>query len=58
MWSWALFRIQKARWAVCIAWLWLGAQGGASPDSCGEVSLATETASGNEIKEQKGCNFS
>ena len=54
-----MFGIQKARWAVCIAWLWLGAQPGASPDSCGEVSLAAETAWGNEIKEQKeGCNFS
>ncbi|XP_059760074.1 inactive serine/threonine-protein kinase TEX14-like isoform X2 [Balaenoptera ricei] len=29
--------IQEARWAVCIAWLWPGAQAGASPGSCGEV---------------------
>ncbi|XP_061028428.1 uncharacterized protein LOC133077657 [Eubalaena glacialis] len=27
----------EARWAVCIDWLWPGAQAGASPGSCGEV---------------------
>ncbi|KAB1273963.1 Inactive serine/threonine-protein kinase TEX14 [Camelus dromedarius] len=36
-WSWAPLGIQKARWAVCIALLWLGAQAGVSPGFCREV---------------------